>query len=535
MRVSIGSYVIDTLTLDIARAGRAVAIEPKVFDLLVLLIENRHRVVPRDEIVEKLWQGRAISDDALSSCVKAARRALGDDGRSQGIIRTIHRRGFRLVGEVVVEDTAAPAGRISEPAPASADGGGNDAVPRAAVSRPAMAPLDKPSIAVLPFENMSADPQQAFFADGIAEDILTTLAKIRHILVIDRNSSFTYKGRSLDVRKVGEELGVRYVLDGSVQKSRERVRVSAQLVDCTDRRHLWADRFDGSLQDVFDFQDRITEEIVTALEVELTEGELVRGWRKRSGDLKAYEAYHRARDFFMQFTREASLRAHAEATRAVEINPEYWDAWLMLGYTSNMAARLGWSDDPGKSLRFARECVARVLAADPTMPEAHSLAGGIALTGRDYPSALASCRQAVALGPNSPDCYHMLAIVLCYAGQPHEAVGLERQALRLNPLNPTNYLVELGRAYVQLGKLDEAKAVLQQVVTRRPRWMNARALLVAACHGMGLASEAVEQAQEILRLRPSFRLGDWSRLQPYREASDLEAIVAPLRKVGLLD
>lgn len=531
MRVSIGSHVVDTLTLDITREGKTFAVEPKVFDLLVLLIENRHRVVTRDEIVEKLWQGRAISDDAVSTCVKAARRALGDDGRSQGIIRTIHRRGFRLVGEVVTEETV-PARPVPE---AAARATGSGVVPRMADSGSAEPARDKPSIAVLPFENMSADPQQAFLADGIAEDILTTLAKIRHILVIDRNSSFTYKGRSPDVRKVGEELGVRYVLDGSVQKSGERVRVSAQLVDCTDRRHLWADRFDGDLQDVFEFQDRITEEIVTALEVELTEGELVRGWRKRSGDLKAYEAYHRARDFFMQFTREANLRAHAEATRAVEINPEYWDAWLMLGYTNNMATRLGWSDDPGKSLGFARECVARVLAADETMPEAYSLAGGIALTSRDYPTALAQCRRAVALGPNSPDCYHMLAITLCYAGQPHEAVGLERQALRLNPLNPTNYLVELGRAYVQLGKRAEARRVLQQVVDRRPRWMNARVLLVAACHGMGLEAEAVEQAQEILQTRPTFRLGDWSRLQPYRESRDLEAIVASLRRVGLPD
>ena len=405
----------------------------------------------------------------------------------------------------------------------------------ASPTAPALVLPDKPSIAVLPFDNMSADPEQAFFGDGIAEDILTTLAKIRHLLVIARNSSFTYKGRSIDVRTVGQELGVRYVLEGSVRKSGNRVRVTAQLVDCTDGHHVWADRFDGGLDDVFELQDRITQEIVTALEVELTEGELVRVWRKRSGTLMAYEAFHKARDHFMQFTREGNQRAAAEAVRAIEINPQYWDAWLILGYTNNMAARFGWSSEPEKSLQAARDCVARILAVDDTIGEAYSLAGGIALTCRDYDGAIASGRRAVALGPNSGDCHHMMAMTLCFAGQPEEAIGLERHALRLNPLNPTNSLVELGRACVQLGRHEDGRAALLQVVARRPRWMNGRVLLVSACHGMGRAAEAAEQAKDIMRARPSFTIGDWSRRQPYQHPRDLEAIVTPLRKVGLPD
>ena len=396
-------------------------------------------------------------------------------------------------------------------------------------------PTDKLSIAVLPFNNISAAPEQEFFADGIAEDILTTLSKIRHILVIARNSSFTFKGKPVDVRKVGEELGVRYVLEGSVRKAGNMVRVTAQLVDCVDGHHLWADRFDGTLDNVFELQDRITQDIVTALEVELTEGELVRIWRRRSGNPLAYEAYHKARDFFMQFTKEANLRATAEAERAIDINPDYWDAWLILGYTYNMAARFGWSTEPARSLQQAKECVARVLAADDTIPEAHSLAGGIALTSGDYDTAVECGRRAVALGPNSPDCYHMLAMTLCFAGQPEDAVGLERHALRLNPLNPTNSLVDLGRACVQLGRFEDARSVLLQVVARRPRWMNARALLIAACEGAGRDSEAVAQAKEILRTRPSFTIGEWAKLQPYRHSRDLEAILQPLRKAGLPD
>lgn len=392
---------------------------------------------------------------------------------------------------------------------------------------------DKPSIAVLPFDNMSGDPEQEFFVDGVVEDILTTLAKIEHLFVIARNSSFTYKGKAVDVRSAGRELGVRYIVEGSVRKAGNRVRVTAQLVDTLDGHHLWADRFDGDLDDVFDLQDRITEEIVTALEVKLTEGEQVRIWRKRSGSPRAYEHLVRARRLFHEFSRDTNRRAIAEAEQAIEINPEFWQAWIMLGYANNQAARFGWSDNPERSVEIAENCVKRVFAGDPSIPDAHSVAGGIALAKRDYDGAIEAGRRGIELGPNNADCHHGFAMIQCFAGDHRAAIDLEQQALRLNPLSPVNSLVELGRAYFHLGRYGEATEVLRQVLERQPRWLAGHTLLLATCVASGDEAEARRQQGEILRLNPKFSIARYIRLLPYRNEADLNKLVDALRQGGL--
>ena len=393
---------------------------------------------------------------------------------------------------------------------------------------------NKPSIAVLPFDNMS-DGEQEFFVDGIVEDILTTLSKIEHLFVISRHSSFSYKGRSVDIRDVGRELGVRHVVEGSVRKSGGRVRVSAQLVDCHDGRQLWADRFDGKVDDVFELQDKITEDIVTALEIKLTEGEQVRIWRRRSGSPATYEHLQKARTLFIDFPRDANRRAIAEADQAIAINPQYWEAWCILGYAHNMAARFGWSDDPKASVQRAQVCVDTVLSSDPLVVDAHSLAGGIALAKHDYDAALKSGQRAVELGPNNADCHHVFTMTQCFSGNHRAAVDLQLQALRLNPLSPTNSLVELGRAYCHLRRFDEAQSVLRDIIARQPRWLAAHTLLLAVRVRLDDGAAARDQLEAVLAINPKFSISRYARLLPYRNDGDLNDFTAALRMGGALE
>src|SRR5262245_54329323 len=277
-------FEIDVARHELRRAGAVVHIEPQVFDLIVHLVKNRDRIVSKDELIEAIWQGRVISEAALSSRISAARRALGDSGNDQSLIRTLHKRGFRFVGDV--EDAAAA------PAPgtraAAAQAAAKDApqlVPRA---EPLPLP-DKPSIAVLPFQNMSRDPDQEYFADGLTEDIITGLSRQRWFFVIARNSSFTFKGQAVDVRDVAAQLGVRYVLEGSVRKAENRVRVTGQLIDAANGNHLWAARYDREFAGIFALRDEITTRFIRSCRPQTLVAEAARGRRKPPQSIDAWD------------------------------------------------------------------------------------------------------------------------------------------------------------------------------------------------------------------------------------------------------
>jgi TolB-like protein len=262
LRYSFDSYVIDLACRELRRGTEAIAVEPKVFDLLEYLIHNRERVVTRDDLIESIWGGRVVSESALNTRVNAARSAIGDSGAEQRLIKTLPRKGIRFIGAVKEEQPTASHSATNE-------------APKAQ-----LAFANRASIAVLPFDNLSGDPEQAYFADGMVEEIITGLAKASWLFVIARNSSFVYKGKVVDVKQVGRDLGVRYVLEGSVRKAGGRVRITAQLVDTANGAHLWADRFDGSLDDVFDLQDKVTAAVVGAIEPALRNAEIRQARRK---------------------------------------------------------------------------------------------------------------------------------------------------------------------------------------------------------------------------------------------------------------
>ena len=297
MRYLFEEYALDTDLRELHRGADVVTIAPQVFDLLDYLIRNRERVVSKDDLINAIWNGRSVSDAALTTRLNVARTAIGDSGEQQRLIKTLPRKGFRFVGPV--REAQGPTGA------ATAD---NPIEP----PRPALTLPDKPSIAILPFTNLSSDPEQDYFADGMVEEIITALSHFRQLFVIARNSSFTYKGRAVDAKQIGRELGVRYVLEGSVRKAANRVRITGQLVDTATGAHLWAERFDGGLSDIFDLQDQVTESVVGAIAPAVEKAEIERAKRKPTESLDAYTLYLRGLARLYQFT---DRQANEEALR----------------------------------------------------------------------------------------------------------------------------------------------------------------------------------------------------------------------------
>jgi adenylate cyclase len=399
--------------------------------------------------------------------------------------------------------------------------------------RPSRPLRDKPSIAVLPFQNMSGDPEQEYFADGIAEDVLTTLSKIHELMVIARNSSFVFKGQAKDVREIGRILGARYVLEGSVRKIGNRVRLTAQLIDSRDGSHLWADRFDGGMDDVFDLQDRITQDIVEALEVQLTHGEQGRVWRKRSGSPLVYEYFLKARSLYVNFDKHTHAQVRDQLERALQINPVFTPALYILGLTLTDQARFGWEKDRAATYQAALDCATRALAEDSSCGEAYLIVGYVRTFQRRHDEAVAAGEKAITLSPSSSDAYHMTGMYHGYAGDFRKAAFYEEQAQRLSPLNRNESMVDEARAKFHLGDFVAARDIAHRVMKEKPRWLTAQTTLVSALWNLGKEEDARIVAKELLASHPSFTVGRWALGLPYRRQEDLDALTAPLRMAGL--
>jgi adenylate cyclase len=392
---------------------------------------------------------------------------------------------------------------------------------------------DKPSIAVLPFQNMSGDPEQEYFADGIAEDVLTTLSKIQELLVIARNSSFVFKGQARDIREIGRILGARYVLEGSVRKAGNRVRLAAQLIDSLNGGHVWADRFEGDLDDVFELQDRITQDIVAALEVRLTLGEDVRVWRKRSGSPLVYEHFLKGRTLYVNFAKHTHAQARRELEQALMINPTFAPALGLLGFVLTDQIRFGWETAEAATYESALECAARALAVDPDSSEAYEALGYTRLFQRRHDDALAAGEKAIALRPSHAGAYHMAGMFHGFAGDFRKAAQYEEQAQRLSPLSRNESRIDEARARFHLGDLVTARDIASRVLIEKPRWLTAQAVLVAALWNLGREDEARATVRKMLANHPNLTASRWAQGLPYRHQKDLDALITPLRLAGL--
>jgi adenylate cyclase len=398
---------------------------------------------------------------------------------------------------------------------------------------------EKPSIAVLPFDNLSGDPEQEYFSDGMTEEMITALSKVPKMFVIARNSTFTYKGKPVKVQQVGEELGVKYVLEGSVRKAGTRIRITAQLVDTANGHHLWAERYERDLKDIFALQDEITYKILTALQVTLTEGEQAQVWATRTDNLDAFLKYLQARRYFGLFTEEGYAFARQLAQEAINLDKKYTDPYVLIAWSHWSDGRFGWSESRSESFKQAYLAAQQALALDDAHPGVHILLGGLYLYQRDYEKAIAEGQKAIALGPNDAEIHAIMAHILRFAGRFEEAIALVQKALRLQPSYTSWYLGELAMCYYYVGRHEEAIKLAEEffklALSRGEKFISYYYYAIAAMNyiRLGRDQEAREAAAQITSLFPGYSL-EWDRqFSVYKYPEHLERQHEDLRKAGL--
>ncbi len=403
---------------------------------------------------------------------------------------------------------------------------------------PPLLPLpDKPSIVVLPFVNMSEDPKQEYFSDGLTEDLTSDLSQISSLFVISRNSAFTYKGKAVKLPEVSRELGVRYVVEGSVRKVGDQVRITAQLIDATQDQHLWSERYDRPLTEIFALQDEIRQKIVTALKVKLTPDEQERFQRAPTNNLEAYDFYLRGMEArwrgFYETKQELNAQARQLYEKAIALDPQYAAAYAGLGWTYFLDWFFQWNPNRAQSLERAFALAQRAVALDDSLPGSHQLLGRVYVWQKQYEQAIVEAERALALDPNDADGYWNLGNILTFAGRPEESIGVIERGMRLNPRYPPNDLLQLGNAYRVAERYEEALAPLKKVLTLNPNFGAAHITLAACYAELGRLEEARAEMAEALRLNPNYSLESmWQRL-PYKDPADLERFIDGLRKAGL--
>jgi TolB-like protein len=512
-------YTLDIDRRELRRSSEQIAVEPQVSDLLVYLVRNRDRVVSKDDLLDAVWGGRFVSESNLTTRINAARKAIGDSGEEQRLIRTVARKGFRFVG--VVTSAAAHVRDVFA----------NDATTQKSLPLP-----DKPSIAVLPFQNMSSDPEQDYFADGIAEEIITALSRFRELFVIARNSTFTYKGRAIDVKRVGRELGVRYVLEGSARKSGNQLRIAARLIDAATAAHLWADRFDGGVDDIFDLQDRVTGSVVGAIAPKLQQAEIERAKRKPTESLDAYDHFLRGMAKLYQWTLESPNEARRLFHRAVELDPDFASAYGMAAYCYVRRKVNGWMTDQAHESAEAGRLARR--AVDSGRDDAVALAfGGNALAGvvGDLEGGAAFIDRALVLNPNLAAAWHYSARTKIGLGEPEIAIDHLGIAMRLSPLDPFIHHRQglTALAHFCAGRYDEACMWAEKALRGGPSYV-VGIRTAAAGHALaGRIEKARKMSAQLPQVDPGLRVSNLKDRFTFRRPDDLARYEDGLRKAGL--
>jgi TolB-like protein len=485
-------FSIDTGRRELRAGTNVVHVEPQVFDLLLHFVRNPDRVISKDELIEHVWNRRAVSDAALNSRINSARRAIGDSGERQALIRTVQRRGFLFAAPVKAE-TPEPTPSFTEPDRTLAQGPTRLVLP------------DKPSIAVLAFQNLSGDPEQEYFADGVVEEIITGLSRIKWLFVIARNSSFTYKGQAVDVKRVGRELGVRYILEGSVRRAGARVRITAQLVEAAAGIHIWADRYDRSLEDIFALQDEITLSVIGAIEPSLRDAEIARVKRKRPDSLDAYDLVLRAIPHVYNVMPEEAAKAVPLLEQALALQSDYADAHGWLAWSNQtLFTRAGYrKEDRNAAIRHARAAI--TLGRD----DATTLALGafaLGMVAHDRVTATDAFERALALSPCSAFALFLGCIVVAWGGDAERAIDWAERALRVSPIDRLAFMPHHAAAIAHFlcGRYEAAASAARHAVQANPGFSVPRCMLAAALVKLGRVEEAKSAATEALLLQPSF-------------------------------
>jgi len=526
MQFLFSDQVLDTDRRELCR-GRdrdRVSIEPQVFDLLVFLMQNRDRVVSKDDLIAAIWDGRIVSESTLTSRINAARKAIGDSGRDQKLIRTIARKGFRFVGAL----------RSQQAGDESPDDAAHPAAEIGEASRAILPPLDRPAIAVLPFTNMSDEPEQEYFSDGISEDIITALSKLRWFYVIARNSSFIYKGKAVHIKQVGDELGVGYVVEGSVRKEGDLVRITAQLNDVSKGIHIWAERYDRSLADVFAVQDEITQAIVTAIEPQLYAAENFRAQRKAPDSMDAWDLVMRALSHYWRVTRQDNVVAQALLEKATSMDPNYGQALGLLAASHMFSAHMGWAD-MATAIPISERAALAAIRSDSEDPWAHYALASVYLFTRCFDDSLAEFELALRLNPGFSPARGVYGVALTYCGRWEEGDLAARHALRLSPRDPFAAVYCGVAAYAQFvgGNYQEAIRMSREALRQRGDFVGAHRVLTAAAAMAGMNQAAEAALQELRRVQPDISLSWLANQTPFKRDVDRECYLEGFRRAGL--
>jgi len=516
MRLHFEQCVLDTDRRELWRGESAVPVQPQVFDLLVYLIENRDRVVTKDDLLDVVWKGRIVSESTLISRINAARRAIGDDGDQQRLIRTIARKGVRFVGDVREDQPGA--GRLAIEAP-----------PGEATAT--MALPDRPSIAVLPFTNMSIDADHDFFAEGITEDITTALSRIRQFFVIARNATLRYKHAPSDFRDIATTLGIRYIVGGSVRKDAGRVRISAQLIDGVSGDHIWAECFDRNLDDVFAIQAEIAQGIAGQIEPELGRAEYERAKVTPPENLGAWELFHRGMALIAQRTGGGNCQARELLERALSLDPGFAPAH----------AAIAWSQAEDLFFCFARhdpkdilDRARRAVTLDDRDALSHlSLAWALTF-GRQPDAAIDAVKRAIALNPSFAHAYAILGRLLIQCGRCHEGIEQAEWAIRLSPFAPSarQYLNVIAVGHLYLGNDAKAVELARQAVQAFDTWAS-RLIITSALGHLGHRAGAKRERSEAQRHQPEFSIEQVRRDYIVFDIACLDRLLTGLRKAGV--
>jgi TolB-like protein len=489
---------------------RDVHLTPKALALLSFIAGRPGEVIAKEDLFGAVWPNVAVGDAALVTCMQELRKALGDNARRPRYVETVHRRGYRFVAKV-----ASIENRTNESAPGL--------------------PLpDKPSIAVLPFDNMSGDPDQDYFTDGILEDLITGLARIHWLFVIARNSTSIYKKRAVDVKQVARELGVRYVLEGSVRRAGARLRINAQLIDAVTGGHHWAERYERELGDIFAVQDEITASVAAAIEPRVLAAEGIRTLSRSASDLGAWELVARAQTHFWRMTKADCRTAIAALDSAATSYPDYAPARSLLGFCLVFAAHMGWNNRE-RDLIPGREHAARAVTLDDRDPWGHIALGYWALMERRTEESIAAFRRALDFNPNSASAHAHLGHGLAFSGQHREAIVHAQHAIRFSPLDPMMalFLGTIAVAHYTAGRYAEALDYTGQAARLRPGFQGAHRLRCASLAQVGRIDEARACLATVRQGQPRLSL-DWIKTYvPYQTPDLIERFLDGMRKAGL--
>jgi TolB-like protein/Tfp pilus assembly protein PilF len=509
------NYALDSERRELRADGAPVAVEPQVFDLLIYLIENRDRVVSKDDLIASVWGGRIVSESTLTTRINAVRKAIGDSGKRQDLVRTFARKGFRFVAPVNI--------------------GRNEVKTISDQTHTPLKVPQKPSIAILPFSNLSGDPEHDSFADGVTEEIIAALSRVRWFFVIARGSAFTYKNKDIDPNEIARDLGVRYILMGSVRRGGDRIRVTAQLIDANNRSNVWARSYDRALSDIFSVQDEITQTIVGGIEPELGRAERERARVKQRDNIDAWSIYQRGMFHLYRYTQDELAQARKLFEDAIALDPDLGPAYSATAEAYYYEVVYGFAESGSDNRKRAIEFAQRAVALDRDDAGAHCTLGRIRYLCREYAAAFSELEIALDLNPSLALAHYGLGAACVFSGKPQDAFSHLESAIRLSPHDPNmgSYLVRIAEAKYLIGD-DEAAARFALKALAQPSFQWSRyAVLIAALGQLRRNEEAQHYLAEVTRVRPNFSVAFVRTMHPFSRDMGIDRYYEGLRKAGV--